>query len=335
MSRLFCFLLFGVFALTVSVHAVERPPLHEAARDGDRARVESLLALGADVNSRDVNGETALNWAMANPGETEIVELLLAKGVNVNSKSNDSETALHGAAHLGRKEAAALLLAKGADVNAMSKYGTPLHYAINSGQKEMVALLLASGADLSAKGMDIRARDKSGWTPREEAVELGKPDLVEMLDEHLRWLEEQVLRQAQANPRAALVQLTARLNDNPQDQATRHVVIKLASGMKPAPAIPEEARRHFVEGTVIVKAAKNPAQQGLAAQSFTEALKIAPWWSDAYYNLGVAQELAEQYEAAEQSFGLYLLSNPGDSERREVQDRIYALAAKRRLAGAQ
>lgn len=82
-----------------------------------------------------------------------------------------------------------------------------------------------------------------------------------------------------------------------------------------------------------MKAAKNPAQQALAAQSFTEALTVAPWWGDAYYNLGVAQELAEQYNKAEQAFTFYLLSNPGDQEKREAQDRIYALSAKRKLLG--
>jgi TolA-binding protein len=130
------------------------------------------------------------------------------------------------------------------------------------------------------------------------------------------------------------VELTARLKGNPANDNTRRLIIKTASGLKPAPAIPEEARMHFVEGMAIVKAAKNPAQQSLAAQSFTEALKVAPWWGDAYYNLGVAQELAEQYDVAEQAFNFYLLSNPGATEKREVQDRIYALSAKRKLLGA-
>ena len=69
------------------------------------------------------------------------------------------------------------------------------------------------------------------------------------------------------------------------------------------------------------------------SQSFTEALKVAPWWGDAYYNLGVAQELAEKYDEAEQAFNFYLLSNPSETEKREVQDRIYGLSAKRKLMG--
>jgi hypothetical protein len=44
--------------------------------------------------------------------------------------------------------------------------------------------------------------------------------------------------------------------------------------------------------------------------------------------------LAEKYDEAEQAFNFYLLSKPGATEKREVQDRIYALSAKRKLLGA-
>ena len=82
-----------------------------------------------------------------------------------------------------------------------------------------------------------------------------------------------------------------------------------------------------------MKTAQNLAQQALAAQSCTEALKVAPWWGDAYYNLGVAQELAEKYDEAEKALTFYLLSNPGETEKRDAQDRIYALSAKRKFTG--
>jgi len=54
----------------------------------------------------------------------------------------------------------------------------------------------------------------------------------------------------------------------------------------------------------------------------------------AYYNLDIAQELAGKYHEAEQAFNFYLLSKPDETEKREVQDRIYGLSAKRKLAGA-
>lgn len=46
------------------------------------------------------------------------------------------------------------------------------------------------------------------------------------------------------------------------------------------------------------------------------------------------QKLAEKHDEAEQVFNFYLLSNPKATEKREVQDRIYALSAKRKLVGA-
>ncbi|MGB9080662.1 MAG: ankyrin repeat domain-containing protein [Desulfuromonadaceae bacterium] len=356
-------LIFIFLALAASAYAADDSPLVAAVRKGDKAAVEALLAKGADVNARNTKGETPLHVAGYHGqkdvaellltkgadvnakdafGKTplhsaaiegkDVAELLLTKGVDVNAKDESGGTPLHLAAFFGRKDVAELLLTKGADVNAKDAYGgTPLHVAAAQGQKDVAELLLTKGADVNAK-------DKFGKTPLLRSESQGRKDVAELLGEYM-------LKQARANPRAALVQLTTQFKDNPNDgdtrldhgynrRASRSLIIKLASELKPAPAIPEEARKHFVEGTAIVKAAKNPAQQALAAQSFTEALKIAPWWGDAYYNLGVAQELAEKYDEAEQAFNFYLLSNPSETEKREVQDRIYGLSAKRKLSGA-
>ena len=53
------------------------------------------------------------------------------------------------------------LLAKGVDVNAKDKIGwTPLHRAAYGGKKDLVELLLAKGAEVNAKGGDVN--DKVG-----------------------------------------------------------------------------------------------------------------------------------------------------------------------------
>ena len=137
------------------------------------------------------------------------------------------------------------------------------------------------------------------------------------------------------SPREQLQQLTIQLQQAQNDNALRERIIKLAAEIKPAPAVPEEARRSFVEGVNIVKLAKDAGSQKLAVGSFTEALKIAPWWGDAYYNLAVAQELTGQLNEAERNLKWFLLSNPGESEAREAQDLIYGLSAKRKLAAAE
>lgn len=137
------------------------------------------------------------------------------------------------------------------------------------------------------------------------------------------------------SPREQLQQMTVQLQQTPNDNALRERIIKLGAEIKPAPAVPEEARRPFVEGVTILKSAKDAGSQQLAIGSFHEALKIAPWWGDAYYNLAVAQELTGQLNDAERTLKWFLLTNPGESEAREAQDRIYALGAKRKMAAAE
>ena len=65
--------------------------------------VELLLAAGADVNAKDVYGNTALIWA-SNKGNLDIVELLLASGANVNETNSSGYTALEYAVNKGYSE---------------------------------------------------------------------------------------------------------------------------------------------------------------------------------------------------------------------------------------
>ena len=316
-----------------------KTPLHLAVDRGGIDIVALLIAKGADVNAQDKLGNTPLHVAAGN-GRKEYAELLLAKGADVNAKNSGGNTALHKARTRYGKSAAEVLLAKGADVNAINIHGrTPLYEAVSDTNKEHLELLLANGAVVS---VSTSTQEKSAsplwwatYLSTAPPAMMGVADNYPAKREILGILEEHVLKQ-ERNPRELLLQLAEQLRKDPADNHVnpRRLILKLASRLKPAPVVPEEARRHFIEGSAIVKAGKNPAQQALAAQSFTEALKVAPWWGDAYYNLGVAQELAEKYDEAEQAFNFYLLSKPGATEKREVQDRIYALSAKRKLLGS-
>ena len=75
------------------------------------------------------------------------------------------------------------------------------------------------------------------------------------------------------SPREQHMQMVEQLKKNPADDALREKIIKLAQEIKPAPAVPEEARRFFVEGNTITSSAKNAKQQLLAVESFKEALE--------------------------------------------------------------
>jgi tetratricopeptide (TPR) repeat protein len=182
------------------------------------------------------------------------------------------------------------------------------------------------------RGMDSAKRDLKNLSTKEEARTMKRTS------KHIVFLLTCLALAANGyaqSPREQLSQLVEQLQKSPSDTTLRERIVKLGAELKPAPAIPEEARRSFVEGVTIVKSAKDASSQKLALGSFNEALKIAPWWGDAYYNLAVAQELTGQLDEAERTLKWFLLSNPGESDARDVQDRIYAIAAKRKLAAAE
>ena len=68
--------------------------LLDAVRINNISEVEEAMSLGADVNSADDNGETALTVLMeaCEYGHTDIVKLLLKSGAGSNISNNDGDT---------------------------------------------------------------------------------------------------------------------------------------------------------------------------------------------------------------------------------------------------
>ncbi len=119
--------------------------LHQAASDGDIAKVKLLISRGADVNEK-VEGNTPLHPA-AERGHKDVVELLIDRGAEVNAKGNGNWTPLHLAATWGKRDVVELLIAKGADVNAKDLDGrTPMWWAKVKRQNQIVELLSKHGA---------------------------------------------------------------------------------------------------------------------------------------------------------------------------------------------
>lgn len=127
------------------------------ARGWQRRDGWALLESGADVNVRNLHGETALILA-ATQSDPDAVRLLLAKGANVNAKTDRGRTALMQAVdgpkdfdnerHVVYSPAIAkVLLEAGADVNARDNDGnTALTLALRRGYAEMAAALREAGA---------------------------------------------------------------------------------------------------------------------------------------------------------------------------------------------
>lgn len=150
-------------------------PLHFAAANNNVAKIERLIADGADVNAEDKDDWTALRVAVEENAEGA-AELLRANGA-------DGWTALHLAARDNDKETAELLIDNGADVNAKTRIGTTaLHLAASENAKEIAKMLIAHGADVDAqKTHELFGWTVFGWTVLHSAAQSNAKETAEVL----------------------------------------------------------------------------------------------------------------------------------------------------------
>jgi tetratricopeptide (TPR) repeat protein len=131
--------------------------------------------------------------------------------------------------------------------------------------------------------------------------------------------------------RKRLEQLVQQLQNNPDDDALRENVIRLAITIRPSPALPDEAERRMARGIAAFKAAQSVADYQNAVTEFSQATLAAPWYGDAYYNLGVAQDKAQQYDAALRSLKFALLASPGS---KDIKDLTYQVEYRKEQANS-
>jgi len=173
--------------------------LHRAAVDGEIEQVKSLISKGADVNAKNGDGWTPLQYA-ASRGHKEIVELLLAHDADVNIGGEGNMTAAEYAMQNNHMEIFQLLISKGADIS-------PLHVAISMKDEAKVKSLIEDGADINkltpgglkpirravftgfksavelliANGADVNDKSNWNWTLLHGAAENGYKDIAEFL----------------------------------------------------------------------------------------------------------------------------------------------------------
>jgi len=123
-------------------------PLMRAARNGDFAAMQILLAAGADPTLKQPRGTTALMMASG-----------LGRGLGVFAKDYGTEADL--------RQAVELLVERNVDVNASTDDGiTAIHLAAQGGLDSIVRVLAKAGARLDVK-------DKRGRTPVDMAMGVG------------------------------------------------------------------------------------------------------------------------------------------------------------------
>ena len=149
--------------------------LHWAVFHDREDLVRRLLDAGADASAANRYGVIPLSLACAN-GSASIVEALLAAGADPNAVLPGGETVFMTAARTGRIEVVEVLYEAGADVHFREprRGQTALMWAAAEGNLEVVELLLEVGADPNAT-LD------SGYTPLLFAVREGRIEVMEAL----------------------------------------------------------------------------------------------------------------------------------------------------------
>ncbi|XP_053769286.1 protein phosphatase 1 regulatory subunit 12B isoform X3 [Desmodus rotundus] len=93
-----------------------------ACSSGDTDEVKRLLARGADINTANVDGLTALHQACIDEN-FDMVKFLVESGADVNQQDNEGWTPLHAAASCGYLNIAEYFLTHGASVGVVNSEG--------------------------------------------------------------------------------------------------------------------------------------------------------------------------------------------------------------------
>ena len=140
--------------------------LRDAAARGDAAAVRAAVEDGADLESRDGQGRTALLLA-THGNHVDAARELIEAGADVNAKDAMQDSAYLYAGARGLDDILALTLAHGADLRSTNRYGgTALIPAAERGHVATVRTLLRAG-------VAVDHVNRLHWTALLEAILLG------------------------------------------------------------------------------------------------------------------------------------------------------------------
>lgn len=160
-----------------------RTPFHLAAmvppgkKSENKIRSDILDRLhirGADPNSQDIDGKTALHFAAEKDNDALVTHLIAVRSVDKNLQDDNGYDALVHAAIAGKENTANLLIQRfGMNKAILSKNGGldgtgPLHRAAEYNNRRAVELLIKLG-------VDVKVKDQSGRTALHWAAEHDSP----------------------------------------------------------------------------------------------------------------------------------------------------------------
>jgi ankyrin repeat protein len=164
-----------IWALIVSITSGAGSEVADAAQKGDQAAVQKLIQQKADVNAAQVDGATALHWAVYREAP-QLADILIRAGADVKATNSEGVTPLSMAALYGNAAMIDKLIKAGSDAKQRGPNGeTMVMLAARNGNPEAVTVLLEAGADVNARE-PIRGTTALMW-----AIEQKHPEAVKVL----------------------------------------------------------------------------------------------------------------------------------------------------------
>ena len=111
--------------------------------------------------------------------------------------------------------------------------------------------------------------------------------------------------------------LSTQFRKTPNDSALQEMLIKVSQKIKPPPAISEEATLMLEKASTLQRDAKDALGYDLSIAKYKEAIGLAPWWGDAYFNLALTYDLALKYDEAIATLKIYQLTISSESAERQ------------------
>ena len=145
---------------------------HGNLEPGSLGTIRDVLARGVDVNSKDVDGKTALMWALQNRNNSAVKFLLKQPTLDLNCVVGSPSdfmgwTALHFAAHGDNSVGVRLLLAdqRLTTANQMDKKGRPpVMVAVQFNMKQSLRELVSHfSVDLVPRNRGRMCLEKMAW----------------------------------------------------------------------------------------------------------------------------------------------------------------------------
>ncbi|MFA6029849.1 MAG: tetratricopeptide repeat protein [Elusimicrobiota bacterium] len=334
-------------ALALPCAAQQRAPskaslnssLCSAVGNCNAAKTRALLAQGADPN----NGECGGFWASwygnvdqalrrANCPIAETLEALLDAGFDPYSGYVLRGALTGSAADVDNRKVLELFIDHGLDVTRTFGYGEKIwsaeRWAKQGGHASTMELIERAGK-VPPELRKARWQRKRAQREAEAAVAARLP----AIEAALKAADE---AKAAGKSDEVLKQYSVALATCPlgtgKDYDLKAALIAYVRTLPAAPALSEEARRHFDRALIFLKKAQEFRDYELVVAELNASILLAPWWADSYFNLGLALGKTGDYAGAIASLKLYLAAALDSPDAETVRKKILEFEVEQELA---